>query len=142
VGLVAYDADGGRIRYFEGSTEVISMLLLPPDESAAGLIEFHSGKVMACEIDLSGIKLGPKRSSKPGRKPVYVRYRELAEAAFEQLGPRAPNAEIKAYILSHIGLDLHPSKSTANEIIGRAKEVVTARWARKPISGQLSVGRL
>jgi hypothetical protein len=117
------------------------MLLLPPDESAAGLIEFHSGKTMICEIEISGIKLPPERRSKAGRKQLYVRYRELAEAACEHLGPRASNAEIKAYIL-HIGPDLHPSKSTANEIIGRAKEAVMARWGRKSISGQFPVGRL
>jgi hypothetical protein len=142
VGLVAYDEEGGRIRYFQGSTEVISMLLLPPDESAAGLIEYHSGTTMTCEIDLSRLKLRPKSSSKPGRKQLFARFRELAEAAVEHLGPHAPNAEIKAYILAHIPPEPYPSKSTANEIIGRAKEIVTARWGAKSVSGQLPVGRL
>lgn len=142
LGLVAYNGFGGRVRYFEGSVEEISMLLLPPDGSSSGLIEMQSGTVMECEIDISSLKLPATRPIRSGRKPKYSRFRELAEAAIDELGIHAPSVDVRVHISSLGGSDPIPRKSTANEIIRGARERVRSRWGQPSISGQLPVGRL
>jgi len=130
---VAYDDAGHRFHYFEQSREQIRSLLISPDDAAPGLIEMQSGDTLACEIDMSSLKVPTAARRKAGRKPKFGRFAELIEQGLVEYGPVATNAELKNFARKRIGDDLYPeSKSTQNDIIDRIRYRTTNIFIMNP----------
>lgn len=123
LGLILYDGNGARRRYFEHADWLELAHLYPsPVEGEPGMVELADGSHWVCEADISKLKLRGVPRQKPGPRPQFVRFLELCGEYFLAHGIGKLNADVQIYVRDRIDKAPWPrSQTTINKYIDEAR---------------------